>query len=353
MSLLAAPTIVMGLDLGDKYSQLCVLDAEGEVIEESRIRTRELDLIQRFDGIDPVRIVIEVGTQSPWVSRLLESMGHEVLVADPRKLPLIYTNNRKSDRTDAELLARLGRFDPKLLSPVQHRSAEMQADLEVVRIRKKLVEARTKLINHVRGATKSAGVRLPSSSTDSFHHRVRGKVPADLQPAIDPLLETIEHMTKTIKHYDRLVRNLAEKKYAAATGQLTQIRGVGPLTALAFVLTLQHPDRFKKSRSVGAYLGMVRALDESGESKPDRHITKAGNKLLRCLLVQSAHYILGPFGIDCDLRRKGERIMSRGGKGARKRAAVAVARQLAVVMHRLWKSGATYQPLRNEKQKAA
>jgi transposase len=128
---------------------------------------------------------------------------------------------------------------------------------------------------------------------------------------------------------------------------LRQVEGVGPLTALTFVLTLEDPYRFEKSRSVGAYLGLVPASDKSGDRDPQRRISKEGDEMLRKLLVGSAHYILGPFGGDSDLRRHGEKIASRGAKNAKKRAAVAVARKLAVLLHRLWVTGEVYDPLYN------
>lgn len=340
---------VAGLDLGDRASQLCVLDVEsGAVIEETRLATTASVLRHRFAGVGRLRIALEVGTHSPWVSRLLEDLGHEVWVANPRKLRLIYENRQKDDRVDAEYLARLARVDPRLLAPVTHRGAAAQADLARVRSRAVLVASRTRLITHCRGAVKSWGGRLPSCDARTFAAKASAALPAALGPALEPVLEAIDRLTQTIRQMDRALEQLATREYPE-TALLTQVRGVGSLTALTFVLTLGQAQRFRRSRTVGAYLGLVPARAESGASRPALRISKEGDRYLRTLLVQCAHYILGPFGEDCELRRYGERLIERGGKGAKPRAAVAVARKLAVQLHHLWISGDTYDPFPSRK----
>jgi transposase len=293
-----------------------------------------------------MRIAIEAGTHSPWVSRLLEECGHEVLVANPRRTRLIYANKRKTDEVDAENLARLARLDPKLLHPLEHRGEESQAHLAIIRSRQALVSTRTQLVNHVRGAVKSFGARLPKCPARSFHKRAAEHIPEALRPALGPILETIGSLTERIRDYERQLETISKESYPE-TELLRQIEGVGALTALTFVLTLEDPYRFERSRSVGACLGLVPANDQSGDRDPQRRISKEGDELLRKLLVGSAHYILGPFGSDSDLRRYGQKIASRGGKNAKKRAAVAVARKLCVLLHRLWVSAELYDPLYN------
>lgn len=339
--------VTAGIDLGDRYTHVCLLDSEdGEVIEESRIPTSLKAFERRFSGTAPMRIAIETGTHSPWVSRLLQECGHEVLVANARKVRLIYGEGRKNDKIDAEKLARLARVDPKLLSPIKHRGESSQAHLALLRSRDALVSVRTKLVNHVRGAVKSFGARLPKCTAESFHNRVAEHLPQELAPALKPILKTIASLTERIRDYDRNLEGVAEEIYPE-TKLLRQVHGVGVLTALTFVLTLEDPSRFAKSREVGAYLGLVPASDQSGGSDPEKHISKHGNKMMRKLLVSSAHYILGPFGEDSDLRRHGEKIASRGGKNAKKRAVVAVARKLSVLLHRLWVTAEVYDPLYN------
>ena len=293
-----------------------------------------------------MRIAIEAGTHSPWVSRLLKECGHEVLVANARKLRLIYANKQKTDEIDAENLARLARLDPKLLYPLNHRGEDSQAHLAVIRSREALVSCRTQLVNHVRGAVKSFGARLPKCSARSFHNKAAAHIPEALRPALGPILEQIGSLTERIRDYERQLETISKEHYPE-TDLLRQVEGIGPLTALTFVLTVEDPHRFAKSRSVGAYLGLVPARDQSGERDPQRHISKEGDEMLRKLLVGSAHYILGPFGKDSDLRRHGEKIASRGAKNANKRAVVAVARKLSVLLHRLWITAEHYEPLYN------
>lgn len=203
----------LGLDVGDRTSRICRLDETGEVIEESRIATTESALDRRFGETAAARVVLEVGVHSPWISRLLSRVGHEVIVANPRKLRLIYRNDRKSDRVDAEYLARIGRLDPKLLSPVHHRGEAAQAALAVLRSRDAAVRCRTALINHVRGTVKAAGGRLPSCSTRIFHRRAQEAIPASLAPTLVPMLELIGSLSEQIGGFDRRIEDLCDVEY--------------------------------------------------------------------------------------------------------------------------------------------
>lgn len=336
--------VTIGLDLGDRWSEAAMVDAEGEVIERVRVRTTREALAEAFRGYEGCRLVLEVGTHSPWVSRVLSGRGFEVIVANPRRVRLIAQGDAKTDAFDAELLARLGRVDPSLLSPIVHRGEPAQRDLVLLRSRDGLVRARTQLVNQVRGFAKSLGVRLPSSSTEAFSRRVRDAVGQEVFPGCGVLLETIDRLTQEIRRMDREIERLCRERYPE-TERLRQVTGVGAITALCFVLTLEDPDRFERSRSVGAYLGLRPKLRNSGLQEPQLRITKRGDALLRRLLVGAAQYVLGPFGPDSDLRRFGLALAERGGKAAKKRAVVAVARKLAVLLHRLWVSGETYQPL--------
>ena len=354
------PHTTAGLDIGDKYSYLCLIDQQsGEVIEEGRLRTSPEAFKRRFASErPPMRIAIEAGTHSPWASRMLEECGHEVLVANARKTRLIYANKRKTDEVDAENLARLARLDPKLLYPLKHRGEDSQAHMAIVRSRQVMIGCRTQLVNHVRGAVKSFGARLPKCPARSFHKRAAAHIPEALRPALEPILQQIASLTERIRDFDRRLVAVSEEHYPHETELLRQVEGIGPLTALSFVLTLEDPYRFERSRSVGAYLGLVAARDQSGDRDPQKRISKEGDEMLRRLLVGSAHYILGPFGSDSDLRRHGEKIASRGGKNAKKRAAVAVARKISVLLHRLWVSREVYEPLynahrRQEREEAA
>ena len=192
---------------------------------------------------------------------------------------------------------------------------------------------------------------MPKCPARSFHKRASEHIPEALLAALGPILEQIGSLTERIRQYDRQLEAIS-KEHCPETDLLRRVEGIGPLTALTFVLTLEDPHRFEKSRSVGAYLGLVPATDRSGDSDPQKRISKEGDQMLRKLLVSSAHYILGPFGSDSDLRRHGEKIASRGGKNSKKRAAVAVARKLSVLLHRLWMTGEIYDPLYNTRRRA-
>jgi transposase len=339
----------IGIDLGDRYSYYCAIDDAGETVFEGRVATTAGGFQLQFGGVGPKTIAVETGTHSPWVSRLLSSLGHEVIVANSRKLRLIYENRTKSDRVDAESLARIARLDRKLLCEVQHRSEAAQADLALLRSRDAIVATRTRLISHVRGSVKSLGVRLPASSSNGFQKNVSGAIPQSVRAVLLPLVDLIAQLTKQIKAFDRRAERLIRDSYPQAQ-RLLQVRGVGPITALAFILTLEDHRRFRRSRSVGPFIGLVPAREDSGQSRPQKRISKQGDAFLRRLLVGCAHYIMGPFGVDCDLRRHGLAMAARGGKNAKKRAAVAVARKLGVLLHRLWSSEDDYDPLFNAKQ---
>ena len=339
------PTITLGLDLGDQVSRVCALDAAGRIQGETSVRTTPAALRKYFHSRARARVVLEVSTHSPWVSRLLAEQGHEVVVANARQLRLISASDRKTDRTDAETLARLGRVDPQLLRPIRHRGPQAQHDLAQLRARECLVRARTQLINHVRGAVKAVGGRVPRCSAPAFATKAPPFVPDALQPALAPMLALVATLTHQIRTMERTIGEVATARYPETAG-LRQIAGVGPLTALCYVLTLEDPGRFERSRSVGAYLGLCPRRRDSGSYQPQLRITKRGDGMLRRYLVNAAHYILGPFGPDCDLRRWGLGLAERGGANAKKRAVVAVARKLATMLHRLWVTGAVYDPLR-------
>jgi transposase len=336
----------IGVDLGDKRSHVCVLGAEGQVTSELTISTTPTAFRKYFIAVPSALVVIEVGPHSRWASALIAGLGHKVLVANAGRVPLIHQSNRKSDRLDARHLAKLARVDPSLLCPVTHRDGTAQAHLSVIRARDVLVRARTALINCVRGLVKPTGLQLPSSASAYFARKVAGLIPDALLAAITPLLEQLESLSNAIQQYDEEIESIARSE-RPETKQLEQVTGVGTLTALAFVLTISDPHRFAKSRQVGNYFGLRPKQSQSGESCPQLGITKAGDHYLRRLLVGSAQYILGRFGPDTDLRRWGLKLAERGGKNAKKRAIVAVARKLAVLLHRLWVSGTAYEPLRN------
>lgn len=335
---------VIGIDEGDRWSHFCVLDAGGEVVERGRVRTTRERFRKHFGGRKRVRVVLEVGPHSPWSSRLLQELDHEVIVANPRRVRLIAKADRKTDRVDAETLARLGRADPALLAPIQHGGEVAQRDRALLRVREGLVRNRTRLIVQARGLVKALGERLPSSGAPAFPRRVRESGQAKQLPGLEVLLEMVELHTARIRELDREVERACRERYPV-TMLLRQVPGVGPITALAFVLKVDDPRRFTKSREVGPFLALVPRERSSGSYQPQLGIPPRGDEMVRRLLVQGAQYILGPFGPDSDLRRFGLELAGRGGKRAKRRAVVAVARKLAVLLHRLWVTGEAYQAL--------
>ena len=334
----------IGMDLGDRNHIVVVLDAAGQETECTKVVNTHTSVKRFFKKYSGATVAIEAGTHSPWISRLLEELSCRVYVGNPFKLRMIWDSTDKSDERDARMLAMVCRVEPRLLWPIRHRDANAHVDLEMIKARDMLVQSRSKLINHVRSVVKAVGERLPGCSADSFANRVADLLPELLRPALKPLVDTIADLTVKIRDMNKQIDRLIEDRYPEAD-KLQQVKGVGPVTALAFVLTLEHPGRFTKSRQVGPYLGLTPRRDQSGDTDKQLRITKAGNTYMRKLLVSCAHYIIGPFGPDSNLRRHGLTIAARGGKNARKRAAVAVARKLAVVMHRLWISDQDYVPL--------
>src|SRR6266849_6487060 len=324
--------LTIGVDLGDRWSFYCVLDEAGKIILEQKVPTTPEAMKQTFGKIPRSLIALETGTHSPWVSRLLTELGHEVLVAHAQKVELITKSNRKDDRHDARTLARLA-----------------QIHLTVIRARAELVSARTALVNAARGLVKSFGQRLPKCGTYQVNEKLAEGVNAELRDVLAPLLREVESLNERIKEYDERMEKIAKEVYPEVS-LLQQVKGVGTQIALTYVLTIEDPYRFPKSRAVGCFLGLRPGRRNSGESEPQKKISKEGDRYLRTMMVQGAHYILGPFGEDSDLRRWGLKLAERGGKNAKKRAVVAVARKLAVLLHRLWVSGEVYEPLRNSQK---
>jgi len=338
---------IVGVDLGDTHSHVCILDpASGDVLEQTRLRTRLVDVERYFARQQCMRIALEVGTHSTWFSRTLEDLGHNVTVAHTARVRLIHGGRRKNDQLDAEKLARLLRYDRRLLVPIKHRSEEAQRDLAVLRSRRAVVRSRTLLVNHVRGVAKSFGFRIPKCETRIFAGHARDVIPPEVLPALEPTVDAIENLTTQVAILDTRVRQLCRNTYPE-TALLTQVHGVAEITALTYILTLEDPTRFARSRDVGPYLGLVPGQKQSGGTDPTRGITKTGDRALRTLLIECAQRILGKRGIDSDLKRHGLKIASVGTKAAKRRAVTAVARKLAVLLHRLWITGEVYEPLKN------
>jgi transposase len=341
----------IGMDIGDRQCEICVLDPDGEVAQRTQIPSTKKAVRRFFEQCERGRVAMEVGTHSNWMRQEIEAIGgYDVYVANARKLRAISDNDKKTDCTDAHLLAEIVQTKPRLLRPIRHRGDEARNDLKLIHARSALVRVRTLLVNHVRGAVKAVGARIPKCDGEVFHKHI-DQLPDELRYVLEPVMKQIGELTALVRGYDKAVDEAAAKE--SATPFLTQVKGVGALTALAFLSTVEDPNRFPQVRKIGSYLGIRPRLDESGDLKKQLRITKAGDRYLRQLLVGSAQFILGPFGPDTDLRRWGLKLAERGGKNAKKRAAVAVARKLAVLLLTLWKTEGVYEPLRQAKRKGA
>ncbi len=310
------PPLTVGLDVGDKHVHIAALDDTGTVVVRDRVTTSRKAVTAWFQGRNVGRVALEVGRHSPWLSRLLQGLGLKVYVANPRKVALVYAADDKCDRVDAEVLARLARVDPHLLAPIQHRRKDTQAALALLRARAAAVRARTMLINSVRGQVRAMGGCLSPCSSSRFASLVT-ELPEELELAMSPLMSSIASLSVNIRHYDQVVEDLCRDVYPE-TRLLRAVDGIGALTSLAYVLTLEDPARFRRSRDVGSYLGLRPRRDQSGEVDKQLRITKAGDKMLRTLLVQCAHRILGVFGRESDLRTWGLKLAARGGSSAKK-----------------------------------
>jgi transposase len=344
----------VGLDVGDRTSVAWILDEAGNPAWSGKVLTKTGAMERHFGGRPRIRIVLEAGTHAHWLTRALEALGHEVIMVNPRRLELVTKNERKSDMRDARILANMGHADTslKLLSPVRPKTAQQIADRSVITLRRALVASRTSLVLSVRGVVKATGDRLPHRSPESFHKLDLSRLQAELIPTVSAVMQAIFRLNKQIKKLDRAIESMSEDRYPV-TSLLRQVSGVGPITSMLFVLIIGDPRLFKKSREAGAFVGLVPRRHQSGASEPQLRVTKTGDRLLRSHLVQCAHYILGHHGPDSDLKRFGQRIIDRGGRYPKRRAVVAVARKLAVLLHSLWMSAEVYEPLRHSNDPVA
>ena len=336
----------VGMDVSDKSVEIHILrgdEAEGKSVKVENSQESLRAFAESFESPGEVKLALETGTHSSWQAELLRGKGLDVTVANARKLRAIWGSDDKSDGNDAKMLARLLRADPKLLFAVTVKERRTRDSLASVKARDSLVRCRTLLINTVRGLLKSEGVSSAGIDAHSFGSKALGLLPVELRKALRPLVAQIARMDAEVKRYDKQLE--AMLKEFDGCKEVSQIKGVGPVTSLTFVLTVGAPDRFRNGARLASYIGLVPRRDQSGETDRQCHITKAGSALLRKYLVQAAHYVMGAFGDrECDLRKFGERIAARGGKTAKRRAVVAVARKLAVLMLKLWKSRVEYEP---------
>ena len=344
--------IYLGMDVSEKSIELFALSADNKTESKGKLVNNPAKVkafLVALKNTSRLTVALETGTHSPWLSKMLEEHGCKVFVGHARKLRAIWGDDKKCDQRDAEMLARIARMDPKLLHPIKHVSQEVRAEQAVIKARDVLVKNSTMLINHLRGTLRSFGISTSEIPTTSIHSKIMTLVPKELRPALEGVVKQLKELRTEIKEYDKKLTKLCKKH--KETKILQQLNGVGPVTALAFALIIADPRRFSSAGRVGSYLGLTPKRDQSGDVDKQLGITKSGNGMLRSHLVKAANYIMGPFGIDCELRRYGERIAAKGGKIARRKAKVALARKLAITMWRLWIDEAEYDPFYKEHQR--
>lgn len=330
----------IGIDIGDKTNFVCVLDSKGNIVLETEVTNDEESVTILLENFPSATVAIEACSHSLWLNALLLELDLKVYVANPRKVQLIYKNYKKTDKEDAKILAKLVRSDPSLLFPIVTRDIETQEDLILLKTRRKMVDCRGDLIRHIRGIIKPFGVKLPKGVTvDNFHVKAKEYIENSILSILKDTFDAIESLAKQIKNLETKIDDLIKEKYPEAN-LLQTIPGVGPIISLTFLLIIGDPKRFKKSRDVGAYFGLIPKRDQSGEMDKSLPITKTGDASMRALLVNASHRNLGIFGKDTQLRRHGLKIMGTNeNKIRKKKAVIAVARKIAVLMHSILISG--------------
>ena len=330
----------IGFDLGKVSSQLCTITADGELLEQ-RIKT-DRELLTKLLGTRPrSRILIEAGTESEWVARHLEALGHEVVVADPNFAPMYATRSRKvkTDRRDARTLAeacRLGAYRPA------HRTSDEQRHVRArLAVREAMVRTRAKYISLIRALLRRDGFRVPSGDVASFPRRLEAlPPPVELRAEVAPLLALMASLSEQIKWADGELAALVRTDHVVK--RLTSAPGVGPVTAACFKATLDTAARFPDAKRVRAYLGLVPSEYSSGERQQRGRIAKVGSNRARYLLVEAAWVVLrGRLPAAAALRAWALRIKERRGA---KVAAVALARKLAGILYAMWRDARDFAP---------
>ncbi|MEX1309196.1 MAG: IS110 family transposase [Candidatus Sulfomarinibacteraceae bacterium] len=332
-----------GIDLHQNETEICVIDDDGTVIERARIKTSRTSFKRRFDGQTPMKVVLEAGGSSPWVSRLIASMGHDVVVCAPRRVRLIAESTMKTDEIDAEVLARLVRVDQGFLGRVTHRSESAQLQRGLMTARTALVNARSKWVHSTRGLLRSFGFRVPGGSTGLFHARcAKVEMPDDLRAVVQPLLNQIERVSEEIQALEERLEATASTN--PVVHHLQSVPGVGTIVSMYYVASIDDPDRFPRSRDVAAFFGLRPSFRGSADVCHYGKITKEGDPEMRRLLIQAAHGMINSRK-PCALQQWALNLAARRGK---KKALVALARKIAVLLHHLWATGEVFQPFPNQ-----
>jgi transposase len=330
----------IGIDLHKTSSQVCILTADGELIER-RIKTDKESFDKLFASRTPARILVEASTESEWAARHLEALGHEVIVADPNFAPMYATRDRriKTDKRDARALCeacRLGAYRPA------HRTSDRQRDVRAhLAVRESMIRTRTKYISLISALARREGCRIKAGPSPSFARRVeQAGLPAHTLVQIEPLLVVLKSLNEQIKAADKRIEEIAGADVVVR--RLCSVPGVGPVVATTFAATLDDASRFLGAKHVRSYLGLVPREYSSGERQRRGRISKAGNSRARSLLVEAVWSLLRwKTERTKALHEWWARVAQRRGKAT---AVVALARKLAGIMFAVWRDGTEFDP---------
>ncbi len=335
--------ITIGMDLGNRKHTVCAIDGAGEVLWRKKVTNTPEALKPFFEENAGATVAMETGLCCRWISALAKRCGCEVLVGNARKLAPIWQSMQKSDENDAFMIAKLARFDRGLFHPVSLRDDERHEMVQILELREVAVSQRTQAVNSVRGLCKAMGVFIPDCDATRFHKVAKDAIPRDLAWKFMPMLRQLKETAETIRRYDAMLKRYASDHFGEEVALASTIPGIGPVTSCAFVALVGDAKRFGKARDAGVYFGLTPARDQSGDRDAPKRVTKAGSKMMRRLLVTAANYVMRTSSPDTAIKRHGMRICARGGKIAKRKAKVAIARKLAVVMLAMLKSGKPYE----------
>ena len=337
------PEYVIGIDIGNEGSSVCCLDpSTSEVIGEKRIATTKEGITEYLDEFDqPCQVVMEATTHSPWISELVEELGHEAIVSSPHAISKLFRHKKRTDETDAENLARVCAFDRALLAPIYHRSPQERMDFAIIQARDHLVKTRTKLVNFIRGKARSCGCPIAGVTAKKFSPAEEQLSP-ELQETLGPVFEILPQINQGIKDLEKMAAEVSEERYPV-TELLRTVPGVGPLASLSYVLTIGSPDRFDSKGAVARYLGLAPKIDRS-EKREKFDDFSTSHKITRQHLIEAANYHLWINPAGSQLKEAGQRLKERRGQYGTGIAQFATARKLAELLYVLWRDGQEYLP---------
>lgn len=331
----------IGMDLGNKVHKIIGLNEHGKEVLRCEVENTKAAVEAFFKEHADATIAMETGTCCRWVSKLARLHCHDAIVGNARKLRAIWQSKQKNDWNDAHMIAALARASRELFHPVMLRDDEHHDLYQLIQLRDISVRQRTQTINAIRGMCKAAGDFVRKCDAQGLFRHLE-YIPETQAWKFRPLIERLGAIAENIQQYDWLIQDYADAHFKTQVALLRTIPGVGLITSCMFVALIQDPKNFGNPRDAGCYFGLTAGQDQSGDKDAPMHVTKAGNTQMRKLLVTAANYILRDSSPDSAIKRYGQRICARGGKIARRKAKIAIARKLSVVMMSMLQSGESY-----------